>query len=156
MLVNGGFESGMEGWGGELSGVDDAVSRSGAKSMRLKADTVPASDPAFLQRFGAKIKPDTEYTLTYYMKTSDVVPTPGKATGPLTGVGCEFHLRGDGWAACPTRSVLGTTEWRKYVTWVNSGPNPHPTAAIRFRMRDCTGTAWIDNVELREKAAEKR
>jgi hypothetical protein len=153
LLQNGDFEAGLTGWGGSAgSSVDTEVRHTGASSLRLEAKTAPADDPSLLQRFGDRIKPNTEYVLTYYMKTRDVAPLPGRTVGELTGAGCEVFLRGDGWAPCPTRWVAGTTSWRKYVTWVNSGPQPNPQAAIRFRLRDSAGTAWIDSVDLRENA----
>lgn len=165
IVRNGSFEDasfsvadgGYGGWGGQGMVFDDTESWSGEKSVKL----APASDPtgysAIVQRFApGKIKPNTEYVLTYYLKTRDVTPRP-EASEHFVGVGAEVYLRTseEGWRPCPERFIVGTHDWRKYALRIKTNAEVHPEAAIRILMQGCTGMAWIDDVRLREVPNEK-
>jgi len=149
ILKNGSFENGTAGWGGLGYSIDTEERWSGEKSIKL-VKTDPDANSSILQRFPGKIKPNTEYAFTYYIKVKDVKPVPGATAKVLPGIGAQVHIP-EGWFPCPApRSLMGTQDWRKYGVRFKTGEKFNPNATICFDMRYATGTAWIDDVRLYE------
>lgn len=72
---------------------------------------------AFMQRFPRHLRPNTEYVLTYYMKTRDLVGDPGVPASPIAGAGCEVYISAlpDGWKydAAAQINGVGQVQWSK-------------------------------------------
>jgi hypothetical protein len=89
-----------------------------------------------------KLKPQTTYTLTAWIKTNDVTGSPGAQVYAYEFEGAK--------GAGPHITVTGTTDWKRYRQIFTTGDDGE--GRITFRMFGATGTAWFDDLELVEGA----
>ena len=91
--------------------------------------------------FRVELKRNTEYRLSAWVKTEDL------AAGGLGALLNLHELQMEGKA----ESIRGTQEWTPVVTEFNSGVHDSLTVNLLFGgWGRATGTAWFDDIELRE------
>jgi hypothetical protein len=119
--------------------LDRVVKRSGAASAAIVSGSVQINN---INMQYAQLKPRTAYTLTAWIKSREVVGSPGAQVYPH-----EF----DGAVnAGQNMTVQGTTDWTRYRQTFTTGQDGE--GRINFRMYGATGTAWFDDIELVEGA----
>ncbi len=114
--------------------VTDVV-HSGRQAVRIRSTTTTINN---INKMYVTLKPRTTYTLSAWIKTQDVKGSPGAQVYPY-----EFEGATGGFI-----TVTGTTPWRRYLMAFRTGDDPK--GRINFRIYGATGTAWFDDIELRE------
>lgn len=161
LLVNGSFEEGTYGPSQNPNGWihptpfasahfswDKKYAVDGGKSVRISA-SVP--DDAFWTQT-VTVKPQTIYHLTGWIKTENVVFTPGPENQMVIGANLSVLHN-----LSRSVGVLGSTNW-KYVTLeFNSENNSQVTIAARLGYWSgiVTGTAWFDDLRLEEFTSDQ-
>lgn len=145
LIVNGGMEEEgswkLDAWQKDaVMSWDDEVSRSGKRSLRLDC---PAPNDAHIDQV-IKLKPNTPYILTAWIKTKDI----GNGTS-----GASLCL----FPGNASRILRGTNDWQKIVFPIYSGDTGEVTVGLRIGWfsEPTAGTAWIDDVELIPLFSEK-
>ncbi len=145
LLPNGDFEVDADGDGNpdewaiaEPVELDEAVRHSGRFSARITSDSTRINN---FSKGYVTLKPRTTYTLLCWMRTEDVVGSPGAQLYPY-----EF----DGATGGGMITVTGTSDWRQYSVSFTTADDP--TGRINFRMYGATGAAWFDDIRLVEGA----
>jgi hypothetical protein len=127
----------------DLSAVSDVV-HSGGRAARIASGT--NNDARWIQT--VSVKPNTSYRLTGWVKTQNVARTV-EAVDAGANL-CLFNT----W----TRSnpVLGTSDWTLVSLEFNSESSTEVTIGARlgYWSGTTTGTAWFDDIELREQTAQ--
>lgn len=137
LLSNGGFEA-QAGW--RLAPpieIDTSERHSGKSSIRITSDSPQINN---INSQSVTLRPHTTYTLTAWLKTSQVTGSPGAQVYPY-----EFS---DATGASLQITVTGTTGWTRHRQMFTTGADT--TGRISFRMYGATGTAWFDDLELVE------
>ena len=145
-----------EGWlnGGRMR--DDSVGYSAPHSYRL-ATTKEKENANLYYTFPGKVpklKPNTNYRLSYFVKTKDLVSTDRRGGGgAVVSLGTKsagFHYYPDG------RYISGTTDWR-YLSFdfrtgdLIDGETRGEKACLTLRIRNSAGTAWFNDVRIEER-----
>jgi len=151
-VKNGGFEDGLRDWhlppGAKL---DEVFKYSGKASLRLEGDP---TNRLGLTQYLPTLKPNTRYRLRYAIKTRDVIPN---TNGPVyfCGVyGAGLNI----WAGkgrnlwFPAGSVItGNTRWIVMGFDFDTVPNQSSgTYYLRIDLRNASGVAWFDDVDIQE------
>jgi len=119
--------------------LDSATAHGGRHSAKIASDSLQINN---INRQYVKLKPQTAYTLTVWIKTRDVTGNPGAQVYPY-----EFDgAKGGG----PAITVTGTSDWKRYRQTFTTGSDGE--GRINFRIFGATGTAWFDDLELVEGA----
>jgi hypothetical protein len=149
MLTNAGFENGQDGWTfgchhkNGTATVDTEVKRTGNASLRI---TNTGGDDSFLKQ-AVKVKPQTRYRLSGYIKTKDVVVKGGQAATLALEGGFES-----------SDSVKGTNSWKKFDFEFDS--SALDTAKVGPRLGGhssmAVGTAWYDDLKLIELGPSRK
>lgn len=144
LLVNGGFESAKDGKPAEWKlaepiVLDAEIKRSGKFSAKIESGTMQINN---INSQYLKLKPNTTYTLTAWIRTSGVEGSPGAQVYPYEFDGAT--------GAGPAHSVTGTTDWKRCRNVFATGADGE--GRISFRMYGARGTAWFDDMELVEGA----
>ncbi len=141
-------ETGVKGakaprWYGALPERDEKIFRTAGVAMRFSG-----KHSELVHR--VPIKPGTRYRLSFWLKMDRVALLPGTR---ITDGG--FYLRIDEGGKAhyfPWPAYLGTLPWQRLEhTWKTGdaiGKSYRPY--IHFTLRKCSGTAWVDHVELTE------
>jgi len=146
LLANGDFEA-ADGQGNpadwtaaEPVELDAKVKRSGKFSAKIAS-----ADPQInnINKQYVKLKPRTTYTLIAWLKTENVVGSPGAQVYPH-----EFDGMSGGGQMI---TVTGTSDWKEYRHVFTTAEDAE--GRINFRIFGATGTAWFDDVQLVEGAA---
>ena len=129
--------------------MDDGTHRDGGRSIRLSNATGKA---VVVTQYLPKMKPNTKYVLTYFVKAKDVRRVPGR-----------YRNYGGGyvnvWAArnfnqfMPREAHRGTFGWRKIAHEFTSPPGTNQgktRAYLRLCLNSAKGVIWFDDVRLRE------
>ena len=153
LLANGSFENGdgTEGWKfAEGCSVDTATFRDGRRCARFtlqefKDAQTRSSHPL------PDLKPNTEYVITYFIRTKDVELKPGAryAGGFVniwSGLNHWFPIN----AYEPTKSYQGSRPWTKESYVFKTGEKITP-CDVKFGFHPAKGTMWIDDIRVREK-----
>ena len=120
--------------------LDNAVCISLPAGLRLQGKDVQ------IQQSLPKLKPNTRYRLSFYVKLADVKPL--KAGG---GVCANIWDDANRWF--PARNWLtGTMDWtfQSYEFTSGKHTNGKITSYIRLRIMGAEGTVWFDDVRLEE------
>ncbi|MDD4870643.1 MAG: putative glycoside hydrolase [Kiritimatiellae bacterium] len=145
LLKNGGFESAdkngkpAEWKPAQPVDLDSVTCHGGQSSSRITSTSKQNNN---LNNQYVKLKQQTTYTLTVWIKTENVTGTPGAQIYPYEFDGAT--------GAGPAITLTGSTDWKRYrqvFTTANDGDG-----RITFRMFGATGTAWFDDIELVEGA----
>lgn len=116
---------------------DSSANHDGRNSAMIVSNSLQINN---INKQYVKLKPHTDYTLTAWIKTRDIVGNPGAQVYPY-----EFD---DAKGAGPAISVTGTTDWKRYRQTFTSSDDAE--GRINFRVFGATGTAWFDGLELVE------
>jgi len=110
----------------------------GGKSLMLKSKEKVG---ICITQYLPEMKPDTEYLLTFFMKMENV-----------SGSGVCVNVWDDRNRWFPTSFYTGTMPWTKQGFRFKSNPetNKKTKSYIRLRLMGASGTAWFDDVRLRE------
>ena len=122
----------------------------GTRSLKLKLDK---PDCIFVQN-GPALKPGTNYRLSFFMKTDNLVPSKSKNSGcvrisMLTGDGRTFN------AFYPTHGIVGTKGWFRQTFDLKTPDAPLKSVYVAPSIIEATGTVWFDDVRLEELKEEK-
>ena len=149
----------LAGWYGyadaKVSDLDTKTFRSAPASLRLAQTSTDTSKyictgiSQYLAAGDRKLKPNTRYRLSFYMKLQDVAPL--KRGG---GVNARVWDDKNVWFpdAKDGGALAGTTGWIAQSYEFTSGPetNARGNSYLSIDIRQATGTVWIDDVRLDE------
>ncbi len=158
LITNGGFEEeGLLGrgfdWkispvGGAKAWFDPSNAFQGKRSLKIEFDGKENVDFHHVTQYVA-LKPETDYLLTAQVKTRGVTTKSGLKI-EVVGRGASFHRASE--------PLIGDNDWRKIEVAFRT-PAKIRGGLIRLRRektdkfdRFISGTVWIDQVTLREKA----
>lgn len=142
ILMNPGFESGVEGWSyvGPCFSIDTTVSHSGKNSLRFDAGSGCTYVRQLDLRPGA-----TSYTISGWIKTEGV----NEEGSPMLYI---FDLTHKTMARGSLKGGGGSSDWRFFeLKNVDVSPH-HKNDRVEFRIVPRgvkTGTVWFDDLELR-------
>ena len=145
LLANGGFEASDENqrpagwtWADPIQ-LDSETRHGGKNSARITSRSLQINN---INKQYVKLKPNTTYTLTAWIRTRQTAGDPGVQIYPY-----EF----DGAAgAALSITVKGTSDWTRYRQTFTTGEDCE--GRINFRMYGATGAAWFDDLQLVEGA----
>lgn len=128
---------------GQICQLDKSTFMKGGQSLKLGNEQ--GKQRVFVTQFMPKMKPDTKYLLTFYVKTKDI-EQKGRYGGAVVNVWTDKNH----WF--PKSWYLGTMPWAKQGFEFKSGPetNKKRSAYIRLYIMGATGSVWFDDVRLRE------
>lgn len=116
----------------------------GGKAMELRK--THAKGRVFLSQPLPGMEPDTDYLLTFFVKTARIVPEPGSTSGASVNINDGVNR----WF--PLNSYVGTIPWTKQGFRLRSAPSidgkSHPY--IRLCLRGASGSACFGDVRLRK------
>jgi hypothetical protein len=95
-----------------------------------------------------KLKSDTEYLLTFFVKTENIVPLKAKQSGAYANI-WEHETR----HVFPVNYYIGTIPWTKqgFRFKTGSGEEKSKRACyVRLGINEAKGTVWFDDIKLRE------
>jgi hypothetical protein len=95
-----------------------------------------------------KLKSDTEYLLTFFVKTENVVPLKAKQSGVYVNI-WEHETR----HVFPTNYYIETIPWSKQGFRFKTGNDKakaEKSCYIRLGISEAKGAAWFDDMKLRE------
>ena len=131
------------GWIGDAANppaLDNAVCISLPAGLRLQGKDVQ------IQQSLPKLKPNTRYRLSFYVKLTDVKPL-------TRGGGVCANIWDDANRWFPAHNwMTGTTDWtfQSYEFTSGKKTNAEITSYIRLRILGAEGTVWFDDVRLEE------
>lgn len=145
ILVNGELDT-LEGWSGRPGGkmeLDGRVKCRGSHSVKL----VSTDQFALCQQdLAGRLKPDTDYRVSFFMKLEDVTPVGTKGTR-----GACLELADGGWKFFPpTAAWCGTKDWTFHEYTVRTGKQLPPNPQLLAVLFSAKGTAWFDDIRLEE------
>lgn len=153
LLVNGSFEDGdgTEGWQfAENSSIDTSTFRQGRRCAKFSLADFCEKGVHTLHPL-PNLKPNTEYIITYFIRTKDVELKPGAryAGGFVniwSGMNHWFPIN----AYEPSKSYQGTRPWTKESFVFKTGEKM-TACNVKFGFHPAKGTMWIDDIRVREK-----
>jgi len=159
VLENGSFEEttvGPEEWdttvySGEAEHTFTAEeANSGDQGVRISS--TEGADASWNQT--VEVEPDTEYTLSGWIKTENVENLEDTGFVDITPVGAALNVDEVGGASdadVRTDGITGTTDWAEVSVTFNSGSNSELTVNGLFGgWGESTGTAWYDDLSLED------
>ena len=143
LLQNANFEKGADGWELNAFGkkgtmaIDQDELRDGKPTLRITS----VDDLTFVYQT-VKVKPNTRYRLSGYLKTKDVRDLKGRKNGAMLLVGMSNGSGG----------IRGTTGWRKVSMDLNSQDKTEIRVggAVGYYASPVAGTAWFSDLSLVE------
>jgi len=146
-ISNGALES-TTGWTATGAGtftIDDTVKYAGAHSLKI-ANGSTADDSQY-QQFFAALKPGTRYHFSAMVKTEAVVKADADA---YKGAIVQLYTGGlNQFIELP--GLDGTAGWKEIKADFTTPASPDANWYIRLRLRNASGSAWFDNVSLKER-----
>ncbi|WP_226022981.1 PVC-type heme-binding CxxCH protein [Halomicrobium salinisoli] len=143
-----------DGWSGTVYGGDGELTystdeaNSGDRSVRIDAEE--GTDASW--NTTVSVQPNTEYTLSGYIKTEDVQLVDGTGFSDVTPFGAVLNVDQVGGASdadLVTDPLTGTNDWTEVSVTLNSGDNEELTVNCLFGgFGEATGTAWYDDLSL--------
>ena len=132
--------------------LDEEVYHDAAPSMRIVRNPDKSENEVtqYLDQEGFKLKPDTKYRLSFFLKLKDVEPL---ASGG--GVNAYVWDEKNVWflGSSSNKAMCGTTSgWVAQHYEFTTGPltNQGSRSHLTIGLRNATGTVWIDDVRLEE------
>jgi hypothetical protein len=128
--------------GGSWAIVSDTFTK-GGKSLMLRS---MEKGNVCITQYLPGIKPDTEYMLTFFLKTDNVVPLGATVSGICVNIWDDSNR----WF--PVNFYTGSMPWTKQGFRFKSSPetNKKTKSYLRLRIMNASGTVWFDDVRLRE------
>ena len=133
----------------ELVTIDESTYRDGSRCLRFS----DAKTRLLITQYLPPLKPNTRYLLTYFVKLKDVQRRPEvQRYGACANV--MVHPADGQNLFLPTVLFKGTMPWTKQGFIFTSGPNAGKgfRSYLRLYLYGTKGTAWFDDVRLRELA----
>ena len=129
---------------GQSQSLDKSTFIKGGQS--LKQVNSPKARRILVTQYLPELKPNTKYLLTFYIKTKDLKSQGGKYGGAVVNVWDDKNR----WF--PKNWFTGTIPWTKQGFEFTTGPNTNKKikSYIRLSIIGVNGTAWFDDVRLRE------
>jgi hypothetical protein len=129
---------------GQVCKLDKSTFIKGGQSLKLINS--PSGKRVCVTQYLPQLKPNTKYLLTFYIKTKNLKSQGGKHSGAVVNVWGEKNR----WF--PQNWFMGTMPWTKQGFEFTTGPgtNKKYKSYIRLFIIGATGTAWFDDVRLRE------
>lgn len=142
-MTNSGFDGGTTGWSvNSYFSIDKSVKRNGSSSIRAKD---PTKSSVFIRQ-AINVKPNTSYEVSVYIKTQNMSDPRGTGLGVQAGGGWLHHWR-------IAKGVKPTQNWTVNRISFNSLNFTKVTIAVTAtEYNKSTGTAWFDDVNVREVA----
>lgn len=124
--------------------LDQSTFIKGGQSLKLVNG--PSAPTISVTHYLPQLKPDTKYLLTFYIKTENLTPQKSGAAGAGVNVNDEKNR----WF--PGNWFLGSMPWTKQGFEFTTGPhtNKDYQSYMRLYIIGADGTAWFDDVRLRE------
>lgn len=168
LLPNGGFEIDAEhndipdGWSfvrgseGTPVRVSD-VSHAGGSSVRI--DKVPGANGGYFNT-SVPVQPDTNYSLSGWIRTLDVLPTAPTSQAPRSSSPVRLLIKeisSNGVVTTSESEVHGytnTSEWARHFAAIRTAPD-----TVRLRITGVffggSGTSWFDDISISELFSEE-
>ena len=151
-IKNSGFESAAngipQGWkikaaSGEKNPVtvDHSVAHQGKSSLRIRHNNGESYSRATTY---VKLKPHTDYIVTFQIKTNDVK----RGKGVFSGSGRMLILGKGGKCIAASKALRGTSDWHQTMLSFNSGNLSN--LPIIFYLHRASGTVWFDDLNIVE------
>jgi hypothetical protein len=117
----------------------------GGQSLTLNRKT--AEGKIGVTQYLPKMEPDTEYLLTFFIRTENLVPLPGGKSG-----GACVNIYDDTNRWFPKNFYTGNMPWTKqgFQFRTNSATNHGKPSYIRLWLMNASGAVWFDDVRLRK------
>ena len=137
-------------WSGPLPERDTKIFRTAGVSMRFggKRNDLVHKMP--------KLKPNTLYRLSFFIRQENVRVQPGIKTPQW----CGFYVRlddGNGTARYyPRNRVYGDLPWTRWEHTYRTSGKPMKNPYIHFCLRKSTGSVWLDHVEFVEVKEDQK
>jgi len=121
---------------------DESTFMKGGKSLKLVSD----GETIGITQYLPDLKPDTEYQLSFFLKTENIILRKGSWAGACANIWDDKNR----WF--PNNFYSGTMPWGKQGFVFKSGPdtNKKTKSYICLRIMNASGTAWFDGVKLVE------
>jgi serine/threonine protein kinase len=123
--------------------IQDGLGRDGTRGGKIVS--LDTNDSSFIQLVA--VKPQTKYQIRAWIKTENV--------GESGGDGANISITG-GWEKSPT--IKGTQDWTP--VWCSFFSAAREKVELHCRLgfygQGCTGTAYFDDVEMRESSGDPR
>lgn len=151
-LRNADFAAGLEGWNQGRAVSPVAEGYKDTPGACIQAATPPAATNEVYLTQMVPVVPGAEYQLTGMVRTRDVKPA---AIGGMESVGAtiilEFADPQGKWFAggAYAKGLYGDRDWQRLTTNETRAPEGAGFAILYLALR-ATGTAWFDDVALRE------
>jgi hypothetical protein len=125
--------------------IDTAEFISGGKSLRLTGRK--PDDRVNMRQSLPDLKPNTEYELSFFIKTENVVPSHREG-------GARISLWDERNHYLPENPYVGSIPWTRQRFTIKTSPNVNTKAKsyISLSLYEATGTVWYDDVRLTEKS----
>ena len=151
LVVNGGFEHDVLGWGFDWQytkrphvnvAQDSAMFHHGSRSLFVSFDGRDIQDFGIFQY--VPVKPDTRYVLRAFVRADNIVG----ASGPRLAVADPYR-----WAQrfYTSDDILGSSVWSAHGGSFTTGPDTHMVAIILLRdppYDPIKGSLWLDDVSI--------
>jgi len=130
--------------GADACGVDTAEFMTGGRSLRLTGRK--PEDRVNAKQSLPDLKPNTEYVLSFFVKTQGIVPS-------RRGCGARVSIWDEKNVYYPENPYVGDIPWTRQRYTVKTGPkvNTQQKSYISLGLFEATGTVWFDDVRLVEK-----
>ena len=143
----------LEGWThGKLATVDTTIRHHGKAAAKLTVPSAPEKTSEIYLTRMVPVTPGLAYDLSAWVRTEKVVPA---TIGGMWSVGAtvilEFADPNGTWFAAGryAKGLYGTKDWRRLATGPVTAPEGAGYAILYLALRGL-GTAWFDDVHLRE------
>ncbi len=151
LVVNGGFEHDVLGWGFDWQyykrshvnvAQESAVFHSGSRSLSVSFDGSDIQDFGIFQY--VPVKPNTRYVLRAFVRADNIVGSSGPRLSVVDpyGSGHRFYTSDD---------ILGSTLWSQRSAAFTTGPDTHMVAIMLLRdapYDPIKGSLWLDDVSI--------
>ena len=154
VVLHDGFDTDLTGWNGKGEIVRDTSPTDGGCVRIVAADPKGGGIYRMLNAGALRLKPNTKYRLSYFVRYENVVPAK-KGGGVYSNVWTE----GQNWYPVNHCGHTGTAGWiyqeQTFVSRPEKGEyGGYDACSISLCLRDATGTAWFDDVLLEELGAQ--
>ncbi|MGN0870190.1 MAG: DUF4838 domain-containing protein [Victivallales bacterium] len=117
----------------------------GPQSLKISNTNVQDKFVFAVTQTALKIKPNTKYRISYFVRLENIVPLDDSRGGV-----CIIVMNTKNYWF-PQSKLIGTLPWLKQSFEFTSAPETNPKRTyIKPAMVQCTGTVWFDGITLEE------
>jgi hypothetical protein len=134
---------------------DGSTYRDGCQSVCLACESAKAEDSLSISQKLPRLKPDTDYLLTFWIKADGVSKSTSKYSGAMVNIIWTGGNYNEFW---PLNGYWGTFGWTKQAVRFRT-PKSGDTdvkngeAWLSLRLNNASGKVWFDDVRIRETVA---